>query len=153
MKLNMLISQHQTGDPDTTTEAVFDAVGLPPKWRKLFYPLVWNECRRMYRAVVRDIEHVSSVEGGPSPVVEEFEAIAGREPVSRRDFLDAHFYTGSVYVTWAKATVQDHRDRIAYLNKLRNGIRRSVGKHAEAIEVITKAGVSCLAELDESEAA
>jgi len=51
-----LIADHLDPDPDVTAAAVFAAAGVPQKWRKMFYQVVRDECRRSARNVVRSRE-------------------------------------------------------------------------------------------------
>ena len=137
-----LIEQNDQADAERTAAAVLDAVACPAKWRELFGPLLVMECRRMQRNAARKIEegaagHTSADRHSPH---------AGASP--RSDFLATRFYTGHHYVRWGEATVEDHRDRIAYLGSLRNGIDLTIQRHADAIEQIEAAGVATLADLD-----
>ena len=45
-----------TGELDADVDAVFEAHGVPQKWRDLFRPLVYDACRNAARAVTRDLE-------------------------------------------------------------------------------------------------
>lgn len=56
-------------------------------------------------------------------------------------------------VSWDKATVEEHRQRVEMLERIRAGIAATIDRHQEAIRRIEDAGVTCLAELGESEAA
>lgn len=145
--LHDLIAEYQSGDPDQTAAAVFDAVKLPSKWRDLFYAVVRDECRRTARHHVRGLEanpsHNGIVDQGSSA------GVASIAPKDQRDgFLSQRFYTGTEYVTWGAATVEDHRERIAYLATLRNGIDATIARHADAVEQIESAGASCLNDIE-----
>ncbi len=138
--LNELIDQMSNGDPDETASAVFDALGCPQKWRDMFGPLVRNECRRSIRSDVRAHENSPS-DHGTSDTQER--RVAGG--INRAEYLADRFCIGrGKHVVWGEATVQDHRDRIAFLASLRNGIDNTIARHAEAIDIIEAAGVSCL---------
>lgn len=146
--LHDLIAEHQTGDPDLTAAAVFDAVKLPGKWRDLFYAVVRDECRRTARHIVRGLE--SGTGQGDDGTLH---ATAGATSIyypkdQRDDFLSQRFYTGTEYVTWGEATVDHHRERIAYLATLRNGIDATITRHADAVEQIESAGASCLNDIE-----
>lgn len=52
-------------------------------------------------------------------------------------------------VNWLLATSDQHRERIAKLSKLRDGLDRTISQHREAVTLIEEAGVSCLADLTE----
>lgn len=49
-------------------------------------------------------------------------------------------------VEWGKATIEQHRTRIAMLEVLRDGIHATIQRHEEAITIIETAGVTCLEE-------
>jgi len=136
--LHEYIADHQTGDPDTTAIEVFKAIGLPEKWRTIFYGVVRDECRRLSRNHVRDLEI------GQSPT--DTHGVPA-DPRSRTDYLLERFYNGAEYVLWGTATVDDHLGRIAFQESLRGGIERDIERHREAIEAILAAGVSCLNDL------
>ena len=55
-------------------------------------------------------------------------------------------------VQWLDATVEDHRQRIALLSRIRAGIDQTVQRHEEAVRQITEAGVTCLRDIVESAA-
>lgn len=146
--LGALIREHNTGEPDSTVAAVFDAINLPTKWRAIFHQVTRDECRRLQRATVRAAEWASDDQTPNDtqcpPVV------AGS---SRSDYLAERFYTGSRYVTWGEATVEDHQARIVYLETLVAGTRRTIDRHREAVASITEAGVACLDQLAKAVAA
>ena len=48
---------------------------------------------------------------------------------------------------WGSATVEQHRQRIAMLSKIRDGIDSTIRRHTQAIEIIEDAGVTCLNEV------
>jgi hypothetical protein len=51
-------------------------------------------------------------------------------------------------ITWGAATVDQHRQRIAMLEKLRDGLTQTITRHEQAISLIESAGVACLNDLD-----
>lgn len=52
-----------------------------------------------------------------------------------------------VEVEWGRATVEQHEQRVAMLQKIRDGISNTIERHMTAIRLIRQAGVSCLAEI------
>lgn len=63
-------------------------------------------------------------------------------------FFGATFAVGSgERVDWATASVDQHRQRIEFLRRMRSGIDESIRRHQAAVEAIEAAGVTCLAEL------
>lgn len=71
------------------------------------------------------------------------------ETIARlRDVFAEKFSLGKgLDVEWGKATVDQHRMRIAMLMKLRDGINQTIDRHERAIEIIESAGVTCLDEV------
>lgn len=55
-------------------------------------------------------------------------------------------------VTWEQATVEQHRARVAYLTKIRDGIDRTIAQHLAAIEALEASGASCLGDIQEAAA-
>lgn len=52
-----------------------------------------------------------------------------------------------VRVGWGEATVDQHRQRIAMLRGLQNGIELTITRHEKAIEMIEKSKATCLDDL------
>lgn len=52
-------------------------------------------------------------------------------------------------VNWLTASVEQHRQRIEHLSKIRAGLDRTIAQHEEAITLIEQAGASCLADITE----
>lgn len=87
-----------------------------------------------------------------------------RQPLSRRivsndlsalqPLLPKRFVLqGGVRVSWAEATTEQHRMRIEFLEKRRDGINTTISQHENAIEIIEAAGVECLGQLNIKSAA
>lgn len=136
--LNDYIHTHQTGDPDETVAAVFDAMALPEKWRSMFYRVVRDECRRQSRSFVRDMEN-----GQTGHDTNDCPAVS----MSRAAYIAERFWNGTRYVVWGEATVDDHLARIAFQSLLRDGINANIEHHRTAIKDIEDAGVTCLNEI------
>ena len=62
----------------------------------------------------------------------------------RQHQTGARFYTGTKYVTWGEATIEQHLERIAYLSKLQSGITDTIARHQHAVDVLVDAGADCL---------
>ena len=141
--LNEIISQAQTGDPETTAEAVMDAIELPERLREILRNLFVQECRRQTRQATHIAEKVG-ISGEQSPLDE-----LGNARITASAFLAERFYNGKTYVTWGEATVQDHLDRIAFLQKKRNGIGETIGRHKWAVDRIESRAVDCLNDISD----
>ena len=71
---------------------------------------------------------------------------------ARRALIRERFPLGNgEWVAWLDATVEQHRMRIDLLTKQISGIQVSVSVHERCIEIIERAGVTCLGEVPESE--
>ena len=150
-EISEIIDQHQTGDPDETAAAVMDALEVPAKWRDLFYGLLRDECRRTLRGHVRGLErgNPGHREHGTHPRVA---GVAATPAATRDAYLNARFYTGTKYVTWGEATIEQHLERIAYLSKLQSGISDTIARHQHAVDVLVAAGADCLSHVTEEAA-
>lgn len=72
---------------------------------------------------------------------------------SFRALLQSPFAIGDGQkVTWGQATIEQHQRRVMYLQKLRDGIDRTIEQHQAAIALLESSAASCLDDL-ESEAA
>jgi len=131
-------------DVEGTVRRICEELGLDEKQSFSLYPplraAVVNWERNLTIKVERAAFRVVS-----NPETAEPEFLTNNE--LRRQLLDAEFYTGKRYVRWSEATVQDHRDRVALLRSQQDGIERTIQSHLHAIEMIEKAGVTCLAKV------
>lgn len=147
--LRNAIDEHPELDADELAALVVD--GLPRD--ELVY-LVAQEIIAIRRHQTRAIEAEAfrSMRPGFSP---------GRKPksgaVEREGFkalFGASFRVGDgSKVMWEHATVEQHKQRKAMLSKMRDGLNETISFHDQAISALEAAGVSCLAELDEGQAA
>jgi len=135
-KLHETIDAYQSGDPDVTAAAVFDALNVPTKWANLFYGVVRDECRRRSRSFVRDLETGHG---------DDETHIAHAGSGSRASLYGAGFYHGDGYATWGEATIEQHQGRIIFQSALRDGINADIARHLEAIKAIQSTpGATCL---------
>lgn len=135
-KLHETIDAYQSGDPDVTAAAVFDALNVPTKWANLFYGVVRDECRRRSRSFVRDLET-----GQALNETQMQHAGSG----SRASLLESAFYDGTSYVQWGEATIEQHQGRIIFQSALRDGINADIARHFDAVKAIQSTpGATCL---------
>lgn len=142
--LATLIDAHACDDPADTATAVLAAIATLKEARAVLFDVVRDECRRQSRSVARAIEQSAPTDQPPSGTHND--GVGGG--TTRTAFLASRFCTGDGWVTWGDATVQDHRDRITFQTALRNGISSDIDRHADAIERIERAGVSCLNDIE-----
>lgn len=136
--------------PEELVETFFDAVGFPPRWRPLMAPLVRAAARDLMRGNVRSIEK-RALPGTPGKSVANRQGRGRREvnPVlQRRDALAKTFYTGAKWVSWGKATIEDHENRITFLSVPRDGLNESIQRHLTAINMLKQAKARCLNDLE-----
>ena len=135
-KLHETIDAYQSGDPDVTAAAVFDALNVPTKWANLFYGVVRDECRRRSRSFVRDLET-----GQIRSETQSGYAGSG----SRASLLESAFYDGTSYVQWGEATIEQHQGRIIFQSAMRDGINADIARHFDAVKAIQSTpGATCL---------
>lgn len=147
--LRSAINEHPELDADELAVLVVDS--LPHD--ELVY-LVAQEIILIRRHQTRMIEAEAFRSMRPS-----FEP--GRKPksgaIDREGFkalFGASFRVGDgSTVMWEYATVEQHKQRRAMLSRMRDGLNETISFHDQSISALEAAGVSCLAELDEGQAA
>ena len=129
---------------DVLTDRVFLQVGCPSKWATMFHSILRDEVRRQHRtAMVAAL----STRGDGQVSSDTHSTAAGASGRSTRvAWLDATIETFGEWgrVPFGAMTVEMHESRIAYQQKLRGSIQTDVDRHADAINEIRSAGVSCL---------
>ena len=136
-------------DPDVTAGAVMDAAGVPRKWRALFWPVVHEECRRRYRAVVHAHENDKTPPGQgecdaqSTTVGERLVIVTG--DTERRIFLtDRMALDDGRFVVKGDATVADWESRIRLLTKGRDGLQVSIDYCVDVADFLRGQKVSTL---------
>jgi hypothetical protein len=67
------------------------------------------------------------------------------------DLMSQPFRLGNgTSVLWGEATLEQHEQRIAMLTKTRDGLNRTIERHAEAVQLLRTSGAPCLAALQEA---
>lgn len=56
----------------------------------------------------------------------------------------------NVEIEWGRATIAQHKTRIAMLTKLRSGIDQTIERHQEAIRLIEAHNATCLDEIEQA---
>lgn len=104
-------------------------------------PVIAHAIGMSRRAEVRSVERRAPRRGLGSS----FDSVQ-----ARKEMAEAFFALGDgTRVRWGEATVAQHRQRIAMLEKMRAGLSETVARHEAAISEIEAAGVSCLDEIEE----
>jgi len=116
---------------------------------KALTPAVEEEIRSVLRDRARAAEkEIDTALARPPRVVGK----NWRPAIDRRSaFLHSMFSTGDGKppVSWGAATIEQHRRRIALLERNIAGINTTISRHEMAVAAITQAGVTCLNELPE----
>jgi hypothetical protein len=144
--IHELISAAIDAEPDASAVAIAD--GLIARVRKVdLLPLLVEAVEHIQRHRVRNREQAAfrAVFGSRSGVVLETPSAAFRVL-----YADTFRLGDGRVVSWGKANVEEHRQRIALLTKLRDGIDITIARHHEAIARIEAAGVTCLAEIEDA---
>jgi hypothetical protein len=66
----------------------------------------------------------------------------------RRVFAERFSLGSHEWVEWGKATIEQHKLRIAMLERIRGGIDETIERHREAIRLIEAHNATCLDELE-----
>jgi hypothetical protein len=160
--LNELITAHFNPDPDITARAVFDAAGVPQKWRELFYRVVRDECRRSARTIVRLHERGIDADADEfSPLATTTTTTPNERPspgVTIRNgettavvYLADRMYCGPdhQWVLKGAATAQQWESRAAYLDAQARGIAETRNDCIAVAKYLRDAGADCLNDLEQ----
>lgn len=152
MSITHLIPPDFAGDPDALAEQILCeliAVNDTEKMVQCLVSTVAAEVRRLLRDRARIVEkEIDTALARPPRVVGK----NWRPAIDRKSaFLHSLFSTGDGQpdVTWGDATVEQHKRRIALLDRNIDGINLTKARHEKAVAAITQAGVTCLKELPE----
>lgn len=111
--------------------------------------------REMIALLAEEVDHVRRIETRKveTSAFRSFFSKSARTPELQsldtlRPAFAEKFNLGEGFVVqWGKATVEQHRRRIAMLAKLRNGLSESIRRHEYAIQLLEQSGASCLDEI------
>lgn len=145
MTLQELIGEALKGTPDADPHdiaaSIFGEVETDDLLRLIAREVEWTQ-----RGLARAVEHEAMTDfrnrfSGPlPPQLQDDPGLSAlfRSKFSLGDGRD---------IAWGEATVEQHEQRIAFLEKQRDGISRTIAQHQSAIKTIRQAGVSCLNDL------
>ena len=143
-RIDTLLGKHPDYDDETIAKTVVHGIRTRADLAELTMPLVVEQVANLRRRDTRTRERrVFEAAGGPVEPATEL-----RELLDRSMMLDDGRLVG-----WGEATIDDHRARIAYLQRLVDGIERTIAVHRVAIATIAAAEASCLAELSDDQVA
>ena len=142
--INEVIHKTATGDP-TGDPAVLARKLLLEIDNDLLVEMISEAIAGEQRALTRIVERTAFKAFFASPTND---IVAAQSNDSLRAIFSRTFSLGTgEAVAWGAATVDQHRQRIAMLQRMRDGIDATIYQHEEAIRVITEAGVTSLDEL------
>ena len=130
-------------DPVKAAQTALSRLKISGDAREALWPAVLNYFRDQRRAEARQVERSVAEamrQGTPARV-------ALTAPALLRQGFTLPDRVG--LVLWATATVADHEERIAFLQRKVAGIDATISLHRKAIDRIQAAGVTCLADLEE----
>lgn len=133
-----LMESNAADSIDETAVRVEAALRLSKLQRQVLHVMIRDAVRLEWRNATRLVE--PRVSGGtPAAPAQD-----------RADYVGERFALGDGrYVLWGEATVDDHRQRIDMLAKLRLGLERTIAAHEDAVAQILAADVKCLNDLAE----
>lgn len=119
----------------------------PDELIRLVKPLIRQHVSVIRRNMTRQIERAVgrlSVARTTGPQLPE-------QIMARKHLLESGFFAAKGrWVSWAEATVRDHRDRIEFLKSYQAGISKTIKLHEESVKLIESRGVSCLGEIEDA---
>lgn len=140
--------------PHSNDESIADrlmrSLGVSTTARKSLLQLVAEEVAHQRRALTASLER--SVFTSPRNLIDS-------DPVDvvadRACLLAETFSLGGSRgrVRWGEATIQDHEQRILFLESYRTALNETIRRHTDAIELIRINGVHCLDEVEDEVAA
>jgi len=151
MTLKQLIHEALEGTPDGDPHVIARSIRRRVPTEDILN-LIAREVEWTQRGLARLVEQEgmasfrSRFSGQPLP------PMPGVDPSLRALFRSSFHLGDGSSVSWGDATVEQHEQRIAFLEKQLDGISRTVTKHREAIKVINEAGAMCLNDLGEAAA-
>lgn len=150
--LAALIEEHPEMEADELAAAVMATARTRAALAALVFPAVKETALIVRRQVTARVERQAFGHIGGEAQRRTAESA---DPVGdRRRLLSERFALGDGrWVAWADATVEDHRQRVAYLLRKKAGLEATIDRHAQAIEEIEAAGVSCLGDIQNVRAA
>lgn len=135
-------------DDHAAAGMLLDELAVRGYARRALLSIVAGSMKMVRRNEERIVERRARVSG---PVVD---GVADHDQVqNRKALVSGSFALGDGRrVSWGLATVDEHRERIAYLSKLRDGYNVTIRKHEDVIALILAHGVTCWAEVEEQAA-
>jgi len=112
-------------------------------------PLVARELQHYQRACVRLVEMTTFRARMRGLDADRKDHQSSNQPVFTPKLLSLTFSLGdgSPSIRWGEATAEQHRLRIAMMEKQRDGINQTIDRHVAAISEIERYGVTCLDEI------
>lgn len=144
MSLAAFLREQIARNPDTDSEILAARIVRQRECRDELAHALAREIDHMRRETARGVEahafrrFFEVQRAGGAPCVAESLRAVFREKFALGD--------GSV-VEWGRATIDQHRARVAILSRQRAGIEATIARHEAAIELIASHGATCLDEV------
>lgn len=154
-KFGDLASQHWTGEVAGTADAIMRALKLSAHQRQALTEPITGELHKIAGKMRLGAER-SAFAAPSEPDATKLNSppeVGPSRPVPTlpdlRRLLDQSFSLDGrgASTTWGAATVEQHRQRIAYLAKKREGITETIGQHEQVVQLCLAHGVSTLAQV------
>lgn len=145
MSLSEVISKRLDENPDAESLELARAI-LDDNDRDVLITALVEEIEKVRRNRVRGVERTAFAQFFKSaqPIDNPPEVLTEL----RRVFSERFSLGGGIDVLWGKATIEQHRLRIAMLTRLRSGIDQTIERHVEAIRLIEAHNATCLDEIE-----
>ena len=144
--IHAALEETPDGDPHDIARRIRRKVSAEDMLRLLAREVEWTQ-----RGLARIVEHEAMM-AFRARFAESLPPLPGVDPGLRALFRSAFSLGDGTSVTWGAATIEQHEQRIAFLELQRNGINRTIAQHQDAIRLITEAGTTCLDDLGEAAA-
>jgi len=118
------------GDDDTTAAAIAARLHVSNRAAEVLNPALARIVAEWARCNVRRVERRAF---GRNPGAD---SVAARAEL----MLEVFPLGDGRLVSWGSATVDDHRQRIELLDKLRSGLSATIGRHETAIALLAETG-------------
>jgi hypothetical protein len=140
-KLNSYVEEKEVEDSRELAEMFLDDLD-----RNDLVIMLAAEIDEIRRANIRRKEKYAF----SSELIERFGSMKDTRLEPNPEFLTlmkSNFSLGDGFTAqWGEATIEQHKRRIAYLERMKGGIESTISYHQKAIEIIEAAGAKCLNE-------
>ena len=139
-----LIKEQPKAKPATLAKTLISRTG-----RDTLVQVLAEEIAHVQRHEVRSVERAAFDEIFSPGVCTK--STTSKSTPTAADLYRERFALGDgTSVTWGRATIEQHQQRIAMLEKLQAGIAATIERHRTAIRTIESAGATCLEDIKQA---